>query len=93
MELTDVASEVVLPALRAVFRHGEVGAFQLSHEDGSDGNVWLSVTARGETFTDRVVQAGVDDMSSADWRDRLRSNLVDFVAESTFAWGENRDER
>jgi hypothetical protein len=32
-------------------------------------------------------------MSPEDWCERLRSNLVDFVAESRFGWGQNREVR
>jgi hypothetical protein len=45
----------------------------------------------GETYADAVVQAGVPGQGVEDWRERLRANLVDFVAESRFGWGQNRD--
>jgi hypothetical protein len=32
-------------------------------------------------------------MSAEQWSENLRSLLVDFVAESRFGWGENRDVR
>ena len=53
----------------------------------------LTVVVCGETYRDLVVQGGVPDMSAEQWRERLRSNLVDFVAESRFGWGQNRDSR
>jgi len=93
MNLVEAASAVVLPALAAVFRDGEISAFALSFSDELDGSVALTLTAKGETFTDLVVQGHVDDTSPEEWRERLRSNLVDFVAESRFGWGENRDLR
>ena len=93
MELLDVASAVVLPAMRAVFKDGEVSALELRLSDELDGSVVLSLTARGETFRDYAVQGQVQPMSDAEWRERLRSNLVDFVAESRFGWGENRESR
>jgi hypothetical protein len=42
----------------------------------------LVLTAQGETYSDDVVQAGVPGQSLMGWEERLRSNLVDFVAES-----------
>jgi hypothetical protein len=93
MSLVDATSQVVLPAVRAVFDEGEIDAFEISHSDELEGSVRLSLIARGETFLDYVVQGHVDDMSTEDWCERLRSNLVDFVAESRFRWGQNRDAR
>jgi hypothetical protein len=91
MDLLDAASSVVLPAVRAVFRDGEVSTIRLDIDDLGGGSVSLSLTAKGETFRDLVVQANVDEDSPEAWRERLRSNLVDFVAESRFGWGQNRD--
>jgi hypothetical protein len=45
----------------------------------------------GETFQDHVVQSARPGVGVDEWRERLRSNLVDFVAESRFGWGQNRD--
>jgi ketosteroid isomerase-like protein len=91
ISLADVASAIVAPAVNAVFRDGEVSAIHLSIDEAGGGSVALSITARGETYFDHVVQVGVDHATAADWRERLRSNLADFVAESRFGWGENRD--
>ncbi len=93
MSLVDATSEVVLPAVRAVFEEGEISALEISHSDELEGSFRLWLTARGEKFMDYVVQGHIDDMSAEDWRERLRSNLVDFVAESRFGWGQNRDVR
>ena len=93
MSLLNAASQVVLPAVRAVLEDGEIDSFEISHSDELDGSVHLSLTAKGETFLDYVVQGHVDDMTAEDWSERLRSNLVDFVAESRFGWGQNREVR
>jgi hypothetical protein len=93
MSLVDATSQVVLPAVGAVFEEGEIDAFEISHSDELEGSVRLSLTAKGETFVDYVVQGHVEDMSPEDWCERLRSNLVDFVAESRFGWGQNREVR
>lgn len=93
MELLEVGIAVVLPAMRSVFDDGEVSSFQLSLADELSGSVALCLTAKGETFHDLVVQGHVHGMTDEDWRERLRSNLVDFVAESRFGWGENRNVR
>lgn len=93
MNLVDVASEVVVPAMRAVFKDGEVTAFALSVTDDMEGTVALSLTARGETFEYPVIQGHVPGMGPEDWSENLRSLLVDFVAESRFGWGENRGVR
>lgn len=88
--LVDVASEVVVPAIRAVFKDGEVTAFALSVTDDVEGTIALSVTAQGESFEYPVIQSEVPDMGPEEWSENLRSLLVDFVAESRFGWGENR---
>lgn len=93
MELLDVADAVVLPALRSVFNDDEVSSFELTVSDERGGSLALTLTARGETFRDLVVQADVSGMTAEGWLERLRSNLIDFVAESRFGWGENRDAR
>jgi hypothetical protein len=91
MELADVASHVVAPALRAVFRPGEVCELTLRVSNEAEGSVALQVAAQGETFNYLVVQGNVPDMTAEAWSENLRSLLVDFVAESRFGWGENRD--
>lgn len=91
ISLIDVAGDVVLPAVRDVFHAGEISAMQLDVDEARAGSVSLLLTVEGETFRDLVVQGDVEGHSPEDWRERLRSNLVDFVAESRFAWGQNRD--
>lgn len=84
MELLDVVSEIVVPAMRAVFADGEVEAFSLARSDEQDGSVALSLTVRGEAFEYLVVQGDVPNMTAEYWCENLRSLLVDFVAESRF---------
>lgn len=93
IDLVVVAGEVVAPALRAVFQDGEVSSLELRVTDEAEGTIALSLTVCGEAFDYPVVQGEVPDMTAEDWRENLRSLLVDFVAESRFAWGENRDVR
>jgi len=50
----------------------------------------VTIMVEGETFHDHVVQGGVPGVGVEEWRERLRSNLADFVAESRFGWGQNR---
>ena len=93
IELVDVVSEIVIPAMRAVFADGEVEAIALRLSDEQDGSVALTLTVRGETFDYLVVQGDVPNMTAEYWCENLRSLLVDFVAESSFGWGQNRDTR
>jgi hypothetical protein len=89
VDLITATRAIVLPAIEAVFREREVATIELR---ASSGSLHLSLTVEGETFHDEVVQAGVPDQSPEDWRERLRSNLADFVAESRFGWGQSRDQ-
>ena len=73
MELADVASKVVAPALRAVFKPGEISAFALRVTDELEGSVALSLVAEGETFEYLVVQGAVTGMSAEEWSENLRS--------------------
>ena len=91
MNLVDVASEVVVPAMRAVFKEGEVTAIELSVTNERAGSVSLFLTAQGESFHYPVIQGDVPGMSPEAWSENLRSLLIDFVAESRFGWGRNRD--
>lgn len=93
MEILDVASEVVLPAMRAVFKDGEVSAFEVRYTEERGGSVEVTLKAKGEEFHYLAIQGDVPGGTAADWSENLRSLLVDFVAESRFGWGENRDAR
>jgi hypothetical protein len=91
MTLADALSEVVVPAVRAVFGEGEVTALTVTFDPHLlGGSLTLSLTAVGEEFTDLVVQRDVTGYGVDDWRERLRSDLADFVAESGFGWGQDR---
>lgn len=88
-----MANQIVVPALRAVFKEGEVSALELRVTDELEGSVGLSLTVRGEPFDYLVVQGTVPHMTAEQWSENLRTLLVDFVAESRFGWGENREAR
>jgi hypothetical protein len=90
MSLADVASQVVAPAVRAVFRDDEVSSLAL---EATGNDVVLTLIARDETFKYPVIQGEVPSWTPEEWRENLRSLLADFVAESRFGWGENRDAR
>ncbi|WP_137294626.1 hypothetical protein [Nocardioides dongxiaopingii] len=87
--LVDVMRVVVEPAVRAVLTDRELTSMHLTRDQLVGYS--LSLVAVGETFQDWVVQDGVPHLTLADWRERLRSNLVDFVAESGFGWGQDRE--
>ncbi len=91
MTLADALAEVVVPAVRAVFKDGEVTAVTVTFDpELLGGSIALSLTAVGEEFYDVVVQGDVTGYSVDDWRERLRSDLADFVAESRLGWGQDR---
>ncbi len=91
MTLADALAEVVVPAVRAVFKDGEVTSVTVTFDpELRGGSIALSLTAVGEEFDDVVVQGDVTGYSVDDWRERLRSDLADFVAESRLGWGQDR---
>lgn len=91
MNVADAESQIVTPAVRDVFAEGEVSAIAVRFDpDLEGGSLTVSLTAEREEFHDLVVQGNVDGYTIADWRERLRSNMADWVAETRFGWGQNR---
>jgi hypothetical protein len=91
MSVAEALDQVVVPAMRSVFQDGEVTAVTVSFApELLGGSITLSLTAVGEVFDDLVVQGDVRGYGVDDWRERLRSDMADFVGESTFGWGQNR---
>jgi hypothetical protein len=89
--VAEVLSEIVVPAVRAVFTDGEVSAITVKVDpDLEDGSITLSLTAAGEDFHDLVVQGNVQGYDVDDLREQLRSDMADFVSESRFGWGQDR---
>lgn len=87
MSLIAVLRDVVVPAIDAVIYED---VEQLSLVQDVDGNIELLFRIGEDVFTDRIVQTATP-LEPAEWQQRLLSNLEDFVAESSFAWGQNRD--
>jgi hypothetical protein len=91
MSLSDALSEIVAPAVRSVFHDGEVSEISVRFDPALlGGSITLSLTAVDEEFRDLVVQGDVDGYRVEDWRERLRSDMADFVAETRFGWGQDR---
>ena len=94
MTFDEVVSDVIGPALGTVLRPGEVTRVVVDREADTGGRptdffVRVTVTACGEEFVAFAYQSAAD-YSSLSPRDHLVSELVDFVAESRFGWGEDR---
>lgn len=91
ISVVDALNQIVVPAVQDVFEDGEVSAVAVRLDPDLDGgSITVSLMAVGEDFYDLVVQGGVEG-AVADWRERLRSSMADWVAESRFGWGQNRD--
>jgi hypothetical protein len=86
VEPLDLLDDVVSPVLRALTREGELEAVSVEHVDGE---VQLEVTLRGEIFRTTLWSPSVEE-APADARDRLASDLQDFISESRFAGGDQR---
>lgn len=87
-KVDEVLNDLVEPAIRAVLAPHEVSDVRLF--EAAPGGYTLRLDCVGEIYEDWVVQPGVSS-SLDEWRERLRSNLVDFVAESRFGWGQDRE--
>lgn len=91
LALSTVLGEIVSPAIAAVLRADEVDSVYLIREPvGQQVEYRLVVVAKDEQF-----QTVAYDSSAAyppgGPMEVLRDQLVDFVAESHFGWGQNRD--
>ena len=91
--VADVMASIVSPALEVMLKPEELHAVSLTRRTGPDSEPhWyadLELNLVGERFHDRVYESTID-ASVTEWRNRLASNLQDFVAESRFGWGEWR---
>ncbi len=103
MELSaqQALSEIVVPAIARVLQDGELDSLQLGWGDitvaPADSPIRclvLRLEVVGEVFNDVIYDIRSADTQTLDGlRERLDSNLVDFVAESSFGWGQNRERR
>jgi len=79
--------------VRSLFVGDEVEAVTLRRgAEPSPDDVWVQLIARGEPFEHLLcgpVEAD-EPIDPADIAQNLASNLEDFIAESRFAWGEQR---
>ena len=91
--VADVMAFIVSPALEVMLKPEELHAVSLARRQGPDSEShWyadLELNLVGERFHDRVYESTID-ASVTEWRNRLASNLQDFVAESRFGWSEWR---
>lgn len=83
--------DIVGPAIGSVLRDDEVDSVQLTRQiEGTNVVHELVVVAKGEEFRTVVHDTSVAYPPGGPV-EVLREQLVDFVAESRFGWGENRE--
>src|SRR4051794_5276408 len=98
-DITVLLSEVVGPALRSVFKAGEVESVEVGWEetvalpDGTPSaptalNVHL--VCKGERHTSSLWTIGMQAYDREQLTEQLVTEFSDFVAESEFGWGEQR---
>lgn len=90
-ELTDaeLMELVVQPAVDRIFHEGELDNVELISED--DGSLLAEFTAGDEQAGSWLRTPGVE-ITVEDLAEQVFSDLQDFVAESSFGWGELRGE-
>lgn len=81
-----VLAEIALPALDVLTRPGEVTSIR-AWDEGSD--VKVEVQCGADRFVVYAWTAGVEPHTS--WLGNFASQLQDFIAESSFAWGTLRE--
>lgn len=103
MTLERALSDIVLPATSQVLKRDELRHLALGwgetdvlspaggQSTSTAACLRLTLDVMGETFVDVIYDAAsAPNLDLADLQQRLVSNLVDFVAESEFGWGEDR---
>lgn len=82
------------PVLEGLLTAEEIERVRLVRQLGGDGadepEILLVVTVRGEEFRHYLWRQGQVDESGTDLQERLAGELQDFIAESGFAWGQQR---
>ncbi len=81
---------VVWPAVRALFRPHEIDDVRVEEVDGQLRSV---VVANNESADWTWLRGDWETETDARLRERLVSDLQDFIAESRFGWGTWRDPR
>lgn len=90
MRLDELLGAVVAPVVAALLPDDDVEELSLYREVDDGPHVVLRVVAAGETFRFFVRAPGQAPESADDLRHRLAEDLQDFVAESSFGWGQQR---
>lgn len=86
-----ILRDVVAPAIDDVLHLDEVDDVRITRRASEVGLRYeLEVVAKGEQFKTVVYDSSVAYPSGGP-AEVLREQLVDFVAESRFGWGQNRD--
>lgn len=98
-DLPSVLHRVVLPVVAALMRPGEVDSLTLTRQaptgfaftSDEDPLLWLVLTCGDDHFDFRLCSVFDDELISADVAaSDLYPALQDFVAQSGFGWGEER---
>jgi hypothetical protein len=98
-DITVLLSDVVAPALRSVFRAGEVESAQVAWEESvslPDGTpsapteLNVHLVCKGERHTSNLWTIGMQDYDREQLTEHLVIEFSDFVAESQFGWGQQR---
>jgi hypothetical protein len=93
--LREVLVDVVCPAIDTLLPTDDITYVSLTRSLGEThrpAGIELRIRVGDDEFRDWVFQDdSMGDWGSAEVRDRLLSNLQDFVSESSFAWGELRE--
>lgn len=86
-DLTAVLRDAVVPVLAQLVRAEEIDRVSLQRNESA---AWVELTLRGEQAHLWVWTAGETPLGAAGLRQRMASDLQDFIAESGFGWGELR---
>lgn len=98
-DITLLLLEVVAPALRSVFKAGEVDSVQVAWEEPvtlPDGTLSaptelnVHLVCMGERHTSHLWSVGARGWDRESLTEHLVDEFSDFVAESQFGWGQQR---
>ncbi|HCB02676.1 MAG TPA: hypothetical protein PLZ93_16440 [Nocardioides sp.] len=85
MDLIDVTTTVVLPAISRTFKAGEVAELSIDMCGHADPRVAVRVRALGGVFEAVAFAPGIDHATAADWSEQLSRGLEDFLIQRALA--------
>ena len=99
VDIVRVLGDAIVPALAAVFKSGEVDSVHVAWEapvrlsdstESKPTELNVHLVCVGEHHQSKIWSVGVGDYDEGELLESLIDEFSDFVAESTWGWGQQR---